>query len=278
MQRGVGALIDCFMDANPFSWDPLGEPWWRAAAEACDHKPTEEQLRFAVGRHDGLTAADAAKRAGYVGDGQRIRQAGSRAAQSTSVQELMAYVFAETGVGDGDEGVVTGNEARRILSRIARKGDNNARIKSLEALAKLSKDELAARSKDEGPSDPVETTRQLFACTGLFGAVMVSEMWFNSVGDVARAPHFELFAPVVARRFPELWSKYREPILKRAECFRGDEHERRYLEIFDAAGAGPELTDEQFRAALGTVVPPRVNGAAVVPEQIEQMGAAENAD
>jgi hypothetical protein len=270
-----------------FSWGSLGEQWWRAAAEACDHKPTEEQLRFAVCRHDGLTAADSAARAGYVGEGQRIRQAGSRAAQSTSVKELLAYVFAETGVGDGDEGVVKSGEAKRILSRIARKGDNNARIKSLEALAKLDRDELAARSRDDGPSDPIESTRQLLVAGGIFSAPLVTEMWFNSAGDVTLAPHFEVLGPFVARRCPELWSKYRAPLLKRAEHFRGDEREQRYLEAFDAIGAAPEPTDEQFRAAIGPVVLPRSNGAAKdelsnltdssVPEQPEPTGDIENA-
>ena len=96
---------------------------------SCTHKPSEMQLRFAVGRHDGLTAVDAARRAGYSGDGEQIRGAGSRALKSTSVQELLAYAFAETGTGD--DGVIKGPEARRILSRIGRTGDNSARIKAL---------------------------------------------------------------------------------------------------------------------------------------------------
>jgi hypothetical protein len=132
-------------EQTEFSWQPLGERWWRDAAESCTHKPSEKQLRFAVGRHDGLTAADSAKRAGYPGGKERIRQAGSRAAKSTAVLELLAYAFAETGTGD--DGVVKGGEAKRILSRIARTGDNTARIKSLESLAKLERDERAANKQ-----------------------------------------------------------------------------------------------------------------------------------
>jgi hypothetical protein len=256
-----------------FCWDPLGEAFWTEAGATTGATPL--QVRFACCRHRGMTAAGSARAAGYSGDDDSIRQAGSRAAKSTAVMNLLALATAES--GGGDDGVVGTGEARRILSRLARGSDPNVRIKALDSLQKIEDRQRADRSKDEGPSDPVETTRQLFACTGIFGAVMVGEMWFNSVGDVARAPHFEAWAPVVARRFPELWSKYREPILRRAECFRGDEHEQRYLEIFDAAGAGPELTDEQFRAAIGTVVPPRSNGAAAVPEQIEQAGDTENA-
>lgn len=131
---------------NNFSWDPLGEKWWRAAAESCTHKPTEAQLRFSVCRHDGLTAVDAARRAGYRGNGEQIRGAGSRALKSTSVQELLAYAFAETGTGD--DGVIKGPEARRILSRIGRTGDNSARIKALESLSKLDRDERANRPEE----------------------------------------------------------------------------------------------------------------------------------
>lgn len=137
--------------ANSFSWDPLGEQWWRAAAQSCTHKPSETQLRFAVGRHDGLTAVDAARRAGYSGGGEQIRGAGSRALKSTSVQELLAYAFAETGTGD--DGVIKGPEARRILSRIGRTGDNSARIKALELLSKLDREEQANRSEERPDYD-----------------------------------------------------------------------------------------------------------------------------
>jgi len=148
-----------FMDEEQtdFNWSPLGERWWRDAAEACTHKLSEMQLRFAVGRHDGLTATDSARRAGYTGEGERMRQAGSRADRSAAVQELLAYAYAETGVGS--DGVVKTGEAKRILSRIARKGDNNARIKALESLAKIEQAERDANPAAELTA--AETVREI---------------------------------------------------------------------------------------------------------------------
>ena len=255
---------------------PLGETFWSEAGATCG--ATSLQVRFACCRHRGMTAAGAARAAGYSGDDDSIRQAGSRAAKSTAVMNLLALATAES--GGGDDGVVGPGEARRILSRLARGSDPNVRIKALDSLQKIEERQRAERLKDDGPSDPIETTRQLLVAGGIYSAPFVTEMWFKAAHDVTLMPHFELLGSFVARRCPELWSKYRAPLLKRAECFRGDEREQRYLEAFDAIGAAPEPSDEQFRAAIGTVVVavPRSNGAAVVPEQIEQAGAAENAD
>src|SRR5262249_62279404 len=121
-----------------FSWGELGEKFWRSAAEACTHKPTEAQLRFAVCKREGLTSSHAARLAGYAGSPESIRQNGSRANKSTAVQELLAYAHAET--GSGNDGLVNGKEARRILSRIARTGDNTARIKACESLARIERE------------------------------------------------------------------------------------------------------------------------------------------
>src|SRR5262249_24194013 len=98
-----------------FNWGDLGEKFWRAAAEACTHKPTEAQLRFAICKREGLTSSHAARLAGYAGSPESIRQNASRANKNTAVQELLAYAHAET--GHGIDGLVTGKEVKRILSR-----------------------------------------------------------------------------------------------------------------------------------------------------------------
>lgn len=259
--------------SEEFDWSPLNEAFWTEAGNTTGATPL--QVRFACCRHRGMTAAGAARAAGYSGDDDSIRQAGSRAAKSTAVMNLLALATAES--GGGDDGVVGTGEARRILSRLARGSDPNVRIKALDSLQKIEERQRAERLKDDGPSDPAESTRQLLGAGGIYSSPLVSEMWFNSAGDVTLAPHFELFGPFVARRCPELWSKYRAPLLKRAECFRGDEREHQYLQAFDAIGVSPEPTDEQFRSAIGAVVVPRGNGAAA-PQQLEQVEAAENAD
>src|SRR5262249_17226352 len=72
------------------------------------------------------------------GDAVTIRQAGHRASKSTAVMNLLALAKAES--GEGDDGVVTGAEAKRILSRLARGSDPNIRIKALESLARMERD------------------------------------------------------------------------------------------------------------------------------------------
>jgi len=74
-----------------------------------------------------------------AGDDATIRQAGHRAAHSTAVMGLLSMAKAET--GQGPDGNVTMDEAKQILSRLARGSDPNVRIKAIESLAKIEKDE-----------------------------------------------------------------------------------------------------------------------------------------
>jgi hypothetical protein len=81
-----------------------------------------------------------------------------------------------------------------------------------------------------------------FKLDGIYVAPCIARHWKNSV---LIAPYFDLYASFLKHRFPELWQQYREPLVQRAVC--GD---RDCLERFDELGNRPELTDEQFRAAL----------------------------
>ena len=59
-----------------------------------------------------MTAVGSAKAAGYSGDADSIRQAGSRAAKSTAVMALVELAQIEQ--AGGDDGTLSGPEARRI--------------------------------------------------------------------------------------------------------------------------------------------------------------------
>ena len=118
-------------------WSPLGESWWREAGANCH--ASEQQIIFALHRHRGMTATGCARSAGYAGDDATIRQAGHRAAHSTAVMGLLSMAKAET--GKGPDGNVTLTEAKQILSRLARGSDPNVRIKSIETLAKIEREE-----------------------------------------------------------------------------------------------------------------------------------------
>jgi hypothetical protein len=131
-------------------WSPLGESWWREAGANCH--ASEQQIIFALHRHRGMTATGCARAAGYAGDDATIRQAGHRAAHSTAVMGLLSMAKAET--GKGPDGNVTMDEAKQILSRLARGSDPNVRIKAIESLAKIERDEreFEARRQESGTS------------------------------------------------------------------------------------------------------------------------------
>jgi phage terminase small subunit len=118
-------------------WGELGESWWREAGANCH--ATEQQIIFALHRWKGMTATASARAAQYSGDENSIRQSGHRAAHSTAVMGLLSMAKAET--GQGPDGNVTMTEAKQILSRLARGSDPNVRIKAIESLAKIEKDE-----------------------------------------------------------------------------------------------------------------------------------------
>src|SRR5262249_54617096 len=130
-----------------FDWSPLGEAFWTEAAGTVGATPL--QAKFACCRHRGMTATGSARASGYSGDKVSIRQAGHRAAKSTAVMNMLSLARAQT--GEGPDGVVTGAEAKRILSRLARGSDPNVRIKALESLARMDRDEREA-SADQGLS------------------------------------------------------------------------------------------------------------------------------
>src|SRR5262249_46420476 len=123
-----------------FDWAPLGEGFWTEAAATVGATPL--QAKFACCRHRGMTAAGSARASGYSGDKVSIRQAGSRAAKSTAVMNMLSLARAQT--GGGPDGVVSAAEAKRILSRLARGSDPNVRIKALESLARMDRDEKEA--------------------------------------------------------------------------------------------------------------------------------------
>ena len=97
-----------------FDWLPLGSAFWEEAKKTTG--ASDLQVRFAACRHRGMTAVGSAKAAGYSGDADSIRQAGSRAAKSTAVMAMVQLAQIEQ--AGGDDGTLSGPEARRILSKL----------------------------------------------------------------------------------------------------------------------------------------------------------------
>jgi hypothetical protein len=229
---------------NDFDWSPLGERFWREAAEACQHKPSEEQLRFAKLKHEGLNATDSAKGAGYSATtDDAMRQQGSRAYKTTAVAELLAFAHAET--GKGDSGVVDGKEARRILSRIARKGNNNERVKALEALARLDTQEHERLS-----NQPEETLEENLAALITLvpeqgaGAFLAMSSFIHAGGFIGSFPFLAEVAPVLSLHFPGDWQRW-----------RAREKQQWVTDFLDKAAAGPVLDEGALIAAVKRKAP-----------------------
>jgi hypothetical protein len=155
------------MNDEKFDWGPLGEGFWVDAGKTVGANPN--QVRFAVCRHFGMNASRAAKAAGYTGSPEYLRQVGHRNAKSDAVLSMLSMATAQT--GGGDDGVVKTAEARRILSKLARGSDPSARIRAIELLNKMDKDDDAARLRElDQPCDPQETYARLVAEIGVEAA------------------------------------------------------------------------------------------------------------
>jgi hypothetical protein len=115
----------------------LGEEWFRDQGKICN--ATSQQVVFAACYHAGWTATAAAKAAKYSGNDDSIRQAGHRASHSSAVQALLGLAHSVSGIGPTGSCEIA--EVKAILSRIARQGDSNSRLRACETLARIHENE-----------------------------------------------------------------------------------------------------------------------------------------
>jgi len=183
---------------STFDWSPLGEEWWAEAKATCGG--TWEQARFACGRHSrNLTMAQAARDAGYAGDDDSIRQAGSRAAKTTAVMAMLAMAAAET--GGGHDGNVSRAEAKSILSRLARGSDPNVRIKAFESLNKIESQEQEQRASEaNGHREPAEILREIASISPALAMLIAAQDGIEfAVTDEDRAAYAQRRADLARR-------------------------------------------------------------------------------
>jgi hypothetical protein len=207
--------------------------------------------KFQLGGHGSRQNSLAASLAGI----EATPSAAFRIARSVGVQKLLDEAKK---IQAGKAPRVTDAEISQRIDLMIKSPDHRAAAVGIELLAK--RDERAARSRDDLPSDPREVISLILADMGAEGVVSAAELWFTATSDLLGCPHFELIAPVIHGRFPDLWQRYRAPIAGRVEFFKGSEQEQHFLAAFDAAGLAPEPTDADFRAALGAAAKPRANG------------------
>jgi hypothetical protein len=159
-------------EQTEFDWSPLGSGFWEEAKKTITGA-SDMQVKFACCRHRGMTAVGSAKAAGYSGDADSIRQAGSRAAKSTAVMNLLALAQAEA--AGGDDGTVSPQEARRILSRLARGSDPSVRIRAVELLAKLEREEREFQATTVTRHDPIGELQLIAQTSPEFAALLARD-------------------------------------------------------------------------------------------------------
>jgi len=231
------------MATDDFDWSPLGEDFWRRAAESCTYKPSESQLRFACCRHQGLNATESARRSGYQGSDETIRQAGHKASKSTSVGELLSYARAETGTGD--DGMVSPKEARRILSRIARRGDHRARIAALDALARLDREEAAANAQPEATLEEQIADIIVSVPESAVGVFLAMSCFHSNRKNIINFPYLKECAPVIAKTYPKEWADWRS------------KHHQQWRSHLDEMANGVVLEPDALSAAVKAKAPAR---------------------
>jgi hypothetical protein len=156
-------------ETSPFDWGPLGEAWWLETAEQLGASAL--QTKFACAKHRGCSNTEAARQAGYKADGDGIRSAGYRAMRSNLVERLLAFAAGEDG---GYGGEVDRDEAKRILSSLARGSDPRVRISAVEQINKMDAQERAELAVKE-PGDCRPVLQELVALSPSIAAAVIAE-------------------------------------------------------------------------------------------------------
>jgi hypothetical protein len=242
---------------DDFDYGQLGRDWWLQTAQTIG--ASERHAKFAAAKHRGETNTSAARGAGFGGGSEAsVRSEGYRLARSNKVNQLLALAVAET--GSGYDGTVTRQEARQILTTLARGSDPAQRIKAIETILKLDQQEQDARQRveDEERLDPHAMDRDLICGIPLsgVGAMIVCAFRFNKdrAGKyhnegIADFKFLEEVAPIVSQKTPENWKRWRSRY-ERPGC-------EEQLKRIDAAAAGRVLEGDELIQAVCKKYPPK---------------------
>jgi hypothetical protein len=193
-------------DTATFDWAPFGEPRWRELAEAAGC--SELQLKFAVARFGGASAASAARLAGYTGDAAQMRRSGYASVRSTGVQSLLelAAINAPADVKLSDR------EVDAKLTKLIRSADGNLSLKAIEVRGKRERERAASRDTEwEGADADLSGFLTFFGDSrGAVVAMLIGAYW-DSVPKGDRLffiqPLLDDLAPIVASEFPDVWRR-----------------------------------------------------------------------
>jgi hypothetical protein len=229
------------MTADTFDWGSIPYETWMEFARTVG--ADERHAKFAAAKFRKCTNTQAAREAGFgVGSGTSTRSEGYRVARSNKVNQLLALAAAEA--GGGYDGTLTKQESRSILTAMARGSDPQVRIKSIELLNKLEREEAAANAK---PEDSLEQTfADIIRAVpeDAAGAVIAMSCFNSAFGNVANFPFLKECAPIVSRTYPAEWKKWRDATGAKWG-----------FEFIDRVAAGPLLEGDDLVRAVKSRVP-----------------------
>ena len=219
---------------------------WDEAAQTVG--ASEKQVAFCRAVLAGASNTAAARSAGYAGDDVQLRSAAYAVSRSGKVQALLSLARAG-GAGVMDD-ILSDDEARRILSRMARQGDPQAKVRAITALERM-----AARTAGDGFADwtPDVTARRLCEAGGAGGALAAASVFYKVHKTLFGLPLGEKLLPLVRREFPEALKK----IL--ASLPTGVEHHERDIQRLAEGPIVPIGSFQPDGAANGSV---ETNGVA----------------
>jgi hypothetical protein len=224
------------MTADTFDWGQIPYETWMEFARMAG--ADERHAKFAAAKFRHCTNTEAARQAGFgTANDQSTRSEGYRVSRSNKINQILALAAAEA--GGGCDGTLDKREARGILTAMARTSDPNVRIKAIELLNKLEREEAEANVKPEENLE--QTCASLICCvtTQGAGAFMALESFINSGGFIGSYPFLAETAPIIARYYPTEWFKW-----------RAKEKQQWVTDFLDKAAAGPVLEDEALIAAV----------------------------
>jgi hypothetical protein len=145
------------------------------------------------------------KEAGYGAGGNpgSVRSEGYRLYRSNKVTQLLSLAAAEA--GGGIDGCVQPQEAKQILSHLARGSDPSVRIKALEAISKMHD-----REQELVRNQPQETLEQTLGHIIVavpyqgIGAFLSLSSFISGGGFVGAYPYLSEVSPTIARYYPNL--------------------------------------------------------------------------
>src|SRR5262249_24227960 len=158
-----------------------------------------EQIKFAVLRHAGSSAAAAARGAGYAyTNNTALRQAAYRAARSTGVTNLLSLATAADGLG---EGAITDAEIDSKIAKLIHSSDARVSIAAIEAREKLKARRIADGT--EPASDPDEVLLEILEV----GGATIAAATLFLVDNTSNLKATPLLAPICKQECPGVWRR-----------------------------------------------------------------------